>query len=81
MKSGTELEKGRSHGRMARGIHGLPKVSPGPAMLHPSVPCGWATTYGCLLPFRTPHTVRLWSDIFRGRWGAFDESDIYVGTS
>jgi hypothetical protein len=26
---------------MARGGHGLPKVSLGPAMLYPSMPCGW----------------------------------------
>jgi hypothetical protein len=29
------------HGRVARG--GLPKVSPGPAMPHPSMPCSWAS--------------------------------------
>ena len=28
---------------MARGSHGLPKVSPGPAMPDPSTPSGWAT--------------------------------------
>jgi hypothetical protein len=28
---------------MARGIHGLPKVSHGPAMHNPSTPCGRAT--------------------------------------
>jgi hypothetical protein len=27
-------------GRLARGGHGLPKVSPGPAMTYPSIPCG-----------------------------------------
>ena len=32
-----------NHGRMARGGHGLPKVSPGPAMPNQSIPCGWAT--------------------------------------
>jgi hypothetical protein len=31
------------HVRMARGVHGLPKVSPGPAMPYPSTPCGRAT--------------------------------------
>jgi hypothetical protein len=31
------------HGCMARGGHGLPKVSPGPVMPFPSMPCGWAT--------------------------------------
>jgi hypothetical protein len=29
------------HGRMARGGHGLPKVSPGPAQPDPYMPCGW----------------------------------------
>jgi hypothetical protein len=33
----------RKHGRMARGAHGLPKVSLGPAMPDPSTPCGRAT--------------------------------------
>jgi hypothetical protein len=28
------------HGRMARGCHGLPKVSLGPTMPYPSTPCG-----------------------------------------
>jgi len=27
---------------MARGIHGLPKVLPGPLMPNPSMPCRWA---------------------------------------
>jgi hypothetical protein len=27
--------------RMERGGHGLPKVSPVPAMPYPSTPCGW----------------------------------------
>jgi hypothetical protein len=39
------------HGRMARGGHGLPKVSPVPAMPYPSLPCGWATTETALQPF------------------------------
>jgi hypothetical protein len=30
-------------GRMGRSIHGLPKVSPGPAMPNPSMPCGRST--------------------------------------
>jgi hypothetical protein len=34
---------GFGHGRMARGGHGLPKVSPGPAMPYPSTPCGRVT--------------------------------------
>jgi hypothetical protein len=29
--------------RVARGIHGLPKVSPGPVMPDPPMPCGRAT--------------------------------------
>jgi hypothetical protein len=32
-----------SHRRMARGGHGLPKVSPAPAMPYPSMPYGQAT--------------------------------------
>jgi hypothetical protein len=32
------------HGRMASGGHGLPKVSPGPAMPDSSMPCGRATS-------------------------------------
>jgi hypothetical protein len=43
---------------MARGGHGLPKVLPGPAMPYPSTPCGRAAC-GRLLPFWTPHAVRL----------------------
>jgi hypothetical protein len=31
------------HGRTARSGHGLPKVSPGPAILYSSMPCGRAT--------------------------------------
>jgi hypothetical protein len=31
------------HGRMARGDHGIPKVSPGPALPYPFTPCGRAT--------------------------------------
>jgi len=33
----------RLHGRMARGGHGLPKVSLGPAMPNPFITCGRAT--------------------------------------
>jgi hypothetical protein len=58
----------RLHGRMARGGHGLPKVSPGPAMPYPSTPCrrttyetalrlfqGWpAHRAGSLWPFSAP---------------------------
>jgi hypothetical protein len=37
--------------RMGRGIHGLPKVSPGLAMPDPSTPCGWASPQTALWPF------------------------------
>ena len=37
---------------MARGGHGLPKVSPGPAMPDPSTPCGRATPETALRPFQ-----------------------------
>jgi hypothetical protein len=43
---------------MARGGHGLPKVSPGPAMPYPSTPCGWSTTETTSPPW-TPHAPRL----------------------
>jgi hypothetical protein len=38
--------------RMARGIHGLSKVSPRPTQLNLSTPCGQATPETALLPFR-----------------------------
>jgi hypothetical protein len=59
---------------MARGDHGLPKVSPGLTMPNPSTPCrrdtpetalllfrGWPTRRagGRLLPFWIPHAVRI----------------------
>jgi hypothetical protein len=37
--------------RTARGIHGLPKVSPGPAMPNSFKPCGRATPETALQPF------------------------------
>jgi hypothetical protein len=37
-------------GRMARGDHGLPKVSPWPLLKQP---------YSCLLPFWTPQAILL----------------------
>jgi hypothetical protein len=37
--------------RMARGIHRLPKVSPGPAMPDPSMPCGLANPKTSIQPF------------------------------
>jgi hypothetical protein len=40
------------NGRMGRGGHGLPKVSPEPAMPDPSMPCGRATHETALWPFQ-----------------------------
>jgi hypothetical protein len=40
-----------THERMARGGHGLPRVSPRLAMLNPSMPCGWATPETALWPY------------------------------
>jgi hypothetical protein len=40
------------HRRMARGGHGLPKVSPGPAMPYLSMPCGRATPKTALQLFQ-----------------------------
>jgi hypothetical protein len=40
-----------SHGRMARGGHGLPKVSLGPVMPDPSTPCGRPTPETALQQF------------------------------
>jgi hypothetical protein len=37
---------------MARGVRGLPKVSPGPAMPYPSMPCRRATPETALRPFQ-----------------------------
>jgi len=53
------------HGRMARGGHGLSRVSSGPAMPYPFTLCGRATPQGraacgCLLFLWTPHSVRVW---------------------
>jgi hypothetical protein len=36
---------------MARGIDGLPKVSPGPAMPNPSTPCRQSTPEKAIQPF------------------------------
>ena len=62
------------HRRMAMGGHGLPKVSPGPAMPDPAgglplkrpnshfrggPPVGQVTC-SCLLPLWTPHAIHLW---------------------
>jgi hypothetical protein len=43
---------GLRHGRLARGCHGLPKVSLGPAMSYPSTPCRRATPETTLRPFQ-----------------------------
>jgi hypothetical protein len=43
---------GKSHGRMARGGHELPKVSQGLVMPDPSMPCGRATAETALWPFQ-----------------------------
>jgi hypothetical protein len=48
-------ERGIEHGRMARGGHGLPKVSPRPAIPYPSTPCGWA------IPETAVRPVQGWS--------------------
>jgi hypothetical protein len=64
----TYLTKYLNHGRMARGGHGIPKVSPGPAMPDPSTPCGQTfrggspagrVACGRLLPFGTPYAYDL----------------------
>jgi hypothetical protein len=39
------------HGRMARGGHGLPKVSPGPTLPYSSMPCRQAIPRAALPPF------------------------------
>jgi hypothetical protein len=41
-----------THGRMARGRHGLPQTLPRPAMPYPSMPCGRATHETALRPFQ-----------------------------
>jgi hypothetical protein len=64
----------KDHYRMTRGGHGHLKLSSGPAMPNPSMPCGWVTpemasrpvqgspagqeACGRLLPPWTPHAVR-----------------------
>jgi hypothetical protein len=48
---GNRPQRARCHGRMARGRHGLPKDSPGPAMPDPSMPCGRTTLEIALRPF------------------------------
>jgi hypothetical protein len=63
------------YGRMARGGHGIPKVSPGPAMPIPSLPFGGGGTPlkrpyshfrgGRLLSLWTPHAIRPWQNQWR----------------
>jgi hypothetical protein len=72
----------RHQAHMVRGIHGLPKVSPGPAMSDPSTPCrratperalqGWSARKAVgLQPFYTPlDTPR--------RKGLFDMTGIVI---
>jgi hypothetical protein len=55
-----------THGRMARGGHGLPKDSPGPAMLYSSTPWAgrrrWAAACGRLIPLLdTPPRTPMWT--------------------
>jgi hypothetical protein len=47
-----------THGCMARGGHGLPKVSHGPVMPYPSMPCKRATPETALCPFQELPTRR-----------------------
>jgi hypothetical protein len=49
--SDTQNEAIVFHRRMAWGDHGLPKVSPRPALPNPSMPSRWATTDTALRPF------------------------------
>jgi hypothetical protein len=54
------------HGRIARSIHGLPKVLLGPTMLYPSTPCGQANSKKALQPFQE------WSSLKAGSlWSSF----------
>jgi hypothetical protein len=49
---------GIKQGRTGKGIHGLPKVSCGPAMPDPYMPCGWATPQTAF-PLDTPSRTGL----------------------
>jgi hypothetical protein len=49
----------QKHSRMARGGHGLPKVSPGPAMPNPSTPCERETPETALRLFQGCPTHRV----------------------
>jgi hypothetical protein len=52
-------ERGETHGRMARGSPGLPKVSPRPNMPNPSMPCKRATPEMALQQFQGCPTLYL----------------------
>jgi hypothetical protein len=59
----VQVETDFDQSLMARGIHGVPKVSPGPAMLDPSTPCERATPETALRlflgwPARRPGNMR-----------------------
>jgi hypothetical protein len=47
--------------RMERGGHGLPKVSPGPALPDPSKPGGWPAVVFYPLGHPTPYAYDEWS--------------------
>jgi hypothetical protein len=55
----SEILTRRVHGRMAGGNHGLPKVSLGPAMPDPSMPCGRASPETTLQLFQGWLTCRV----------------------
>jgi hypothetical protein len=42
LESSAQILTTEEHRRMAKGGHGLPKASLGPAMTDPSMPCGQA---------------------------------------
>jgi hypothetical protein len=50
----TKIKLWASHGRIIRGGHGLPKVSPEPTMPDPSMSCKWATPSAVFYPFEHP---------------------------
>jgi hypothetical protein len=80
----------QKHGRMARGGHGLFRVSPGPAMPYPSKPCGRAIPETNVRPFQgcrvacppssTPlHTSRR-MPMLRSGWGKVGKPGLHKGT-
>jgi hypothetical protein len=50
--SSSQIQVNSMQARMARGIYGVPKVSPGPALPNSSTPCGQTTPETVLWPFR-----------------------------